>query len=154
MVLSALLIAVALVACVTDLLEQRIYNALTFPALLLGVAMHIAGGTEAWWNGLAGALVIGAPYFVLFAIRVMKAADVKLLMALGALGGWRFALLLAFAAYVASAVLHFAVLLSQRRLVDVLRDFRPEWSPDQSFKTPFGVGIALAVVVLVGIETS
>jgi len=149
--LSALLIAVALLACVTDLLEQRIYNVLTFPALLVGVMMHVAGGV--WWDGLAGAAAIGAPYFLLFAFNVMKAGDVKLLMALGALGGWRFALLLAFAAFVSSALLHATVLVVERRLGDVLRIMRPEWTPDHSFKTPFGVGIALAVIGLLAIQT-
>lgn len=150
MVVAALLIAVALIACVTDLLERRIYNALTFPALLLGIVIHLP--SDSWWGGMAGAVALGVPYFLLFAFNVMKAADVKLLMALGALGAWRFALLLAFAAIVSSALLHFTILLLNRRVGDVFRVFNPAWSPEQSFQTPFGLGIAVAVLGLLAVE--
>ncbi len=83
---DGILLALLIAACTTDLRSRRIPNALTFPILGLGVLMaplHLS-----WWEGLAGALVA-------FGLAVpgwrfggaMRAGDVKLLMAAGALLG-------------------------------------------------------------------
>lgn len=74
-------------ACVTDLREQKIPNLLTFPLMLAGVLLHLAGGEP-----LVGLVGIGAAFalhFLLFALGIDRAGDAKLMMAVGAFVGWR-----------------------------------------------------------------
>lgn len=83
--------AVSLTAAATDLWRGRIYNWITLPALVLGVV------GSAWQHGLsgaglalAGAAVGFALYGWMFWLGHMGGGDVKLMMALGALGGPRY----------------------------------------------------------------
>ena len=81
---SALAVAL-IIASITDIRRQRIYNWLTFPLILTGFAFHaMAGG----WAGVKfaafgftlGFAVMGVPYF----LGVMGAGDVKLMAGVGA----------------------------------------------------------------------
>jgi prepilin peptidase CpaA len=80
-----LALAVAVVACITDVHSRRIPNVLTFGAALaaLGVGAAIGGFTGAT-SALAGWVVGLAVFFVPFALRGLGAGDVKLMAALGA----------------------------------------------------------------------
>lgn len=87
----------------TDLRTQRIRNVHTFPTMLLGLILQTMGaGTAGLWMALLG---IGAGFLgmsPLYAMGIMKAGDVKLAMALGALmGGWEIlrAVVLSFVLY-------------------------------------------------------
>jgi prepilin peptidase CpaA len=82
---SVAVLAIGLVAVITDLRTRRIPNALTFGAA--GAALLYAGftgGTSGLLAALAGWFVGAALFFPLFALRGMGAGDVKLLAALGA----------------------------------------------------------------------
>jgi prepilin peptidase CpaA len=82
------LIAVAAICAVTDLVRGKIYNAVTYPAVALGLALQL--GTHGWagaWLALAGFAVGFFPAFVLFAVGALQGGDVKLLAAVGTLGG-------------------------------------------------------------------
>jgi len=77
--------AVALIAAATDLWKFKVYNALTFPALLAGLAV------SAWLGGFEGlkASALGAglgfgTLVVFFALGGVGAGDVKLMTAVGA----------------------------------------------------------------------
>ncbi len=84
LVVIALTVALV-IASVTDLREQRIYNWLTFPLMLAGFATHtVFGGLEglqfaAKGFGLGFGLMV-VPYFM----GVMGAGDVKLMAGIGA----------------------------------------------------------------------
>jgi len=74
-----------LAASATDLWKFKVYNALTFPTLLLGLA---CSGWLGGWPGL-GSSLLGAGLglgllVVFFALGGVGAGDVKLLMAVGA----------------------------------------------------------------------
>ena len=142
---DSLLLATVLVSVVTDLLERRIYNVVTFPMVLAGILLSVAGGGP-WWAGLAGALVAGLAYLPLYAFRIMGAGDVKLIMAVGALGGMRVGLVTAVGAIIVGGVLSAGAMYSRKRFRDVLLVLRPGASPENSLKVPYGVAIALASV--------
>lgn len=78
-------------ASVTDVLKQKIYNWITFPAIILGfvlngIAYHGAG-LLASLEGLG----VGMLWILVYALAgATSAGDVKLLMAVGALMGPRF----------------------------------------------------------------
>lgn len=84
-------IAIAFIAMVTDSIHGRIYNWLTFPTILLGwVLSFYTGGAEALGYSIIGTLVGILLYLPAAAFGLMGMGDVKLLGALGALGGSSF----------------------------------------------------------------
>lgn len=79
-------IAVSLIAVVLDLRSRRIPNLLTGPALLAGLIWATtSAGFAGLCESLAGAVLIAAPYVILFALAGGGAGDAKLM---GALGAW------------------------------------------------------------------
>lgn len=85
---NSVLVLLVCSSAYTDLRHQRILNVHTFPSMLLGLVLGalIGGWSGLGWSGLgliAGLLSMG----VLFAMNIMKAGDVKLAMAFGALFG-------------------------------------------------------------------
>jgi prepilin peptidase CpaA len=79
-------LAVAAVACVTDLRSRRIPNVLTFGAALAGLVYQLAtGGIDGLGQGALGWLVGVAAFILPFALGGLGGGDVKLL---GALGAW------------------------------------------------------------------
>ena len=79
-------LAVAFIACVTDLRSRRIPNVLTFGAAAAGFAFHaFAPGGDGAVRAVLGWLIGVAVFFVPFALGGLGAGDVKLL---GALGAW------------------------------------------------------------------
>lgn len=84
---TTLLVAALLISVVTDLRYKRIFNWLTFPAMLAGLAVSAA---TAGWHGLLWSLAgAGVSLLSLLVVAVggMKFGDVKLLMAVGTLIG-------------------------------------------------------------------
>jgi prepilin peptidase CpaA len=74
-----------LVASVTDLLWGKIFNALTFPFLVVGLGIRYF--SFGWEDLSVGLLAVGAAvliFFPLYYANIMAAGDVKLLMAAGA----------------------------------------------------------------------
>ncbi len=107
---------IVLVAMATraDLRTRKIPNALTGPALLLGVAMQAyLYGPAGAWNGLLGAVVAGAILLPGWLMRATGAGDVKLMAAVGAWLGYPGSLAAAVATLIAGGVI--AVLVAARR---------------------------------------
>jgi prepilin peptidase CpaA len=85
---AVLLCLVAVACAVTDLVKGRIYNAITYPAIAAGFVVQIAlGGGSGFFIALSGFAVGFFPAFVLFALGGLGGGDVKLLGAVGAIGG-------------------------------------------------------------------
>ncbi len=86
--LTAIAITWAAVAAFWDLRSKRIPNWLTFPAIALGIILNTAlSGAAGLWAGILGAVVGTALLIVPFAMGGMGAGDVKMLAAVGAIGG-------------------------------------------------------------------
>jgi prepilin peptidase CpaA len=82
------ILVVGFVGALTDFRHGRIYNWLTVPAALAGLA---ASAWVAGWSGVAGSLLAVGLGFLLYGwiylVGAMGAGDVKFLMALGAWSG-------------------------------------------------------------------
>ncbi len=166
----ALVGGVLLVAAVTDVRSGKIYNWLTYPAMVAGLALHalLGGltGSEESPLGLAGSmagLLVGfVPLLIAFLAGGLGAGDAKLMGAVGALGGWRFALMAMLYGFIVAVVMAVIVMVRRRivkrtlfrvghTVMQALLTKKPEdpAAPD-SPTVPFGlalcIGAALAVI--------
>jgi len=170
-------LAVILVAgSYTDLRYGKIYNWLTFPGMLVGLAGHAVVGGLVGENqvqlGLAGSaagLAVGfLPLMLAWLAGGIGGGDAKLMGAVGALTGWRFALMAMMYGFAVAAVMAVAVMIARRVTRDTLgRMWRSlvlvikarqatDPATPQSPKIPFGLalcigsGIALIEVLVRG----
>jgi len=116
-------LAVVLVAgSYTDLRYEKIYNWLTLPAVLVGLAGHAVVGGLAGENqlqlGLAGSaagLAVGfLPLMVAWLAGGIGGGDAKLMGAVGALTGWQFTLAAMMYGFAVAAVMAVAVMIARR----------------------------------------
>ena len=115
---SATLVLFLALAVREDLATHRIPNALSFGALLLGIALQsINGGLSGFGWSVAGAGVGLASLMPLYMAKGMGAGDVKLMMAAGAFLGPLNGLLAALLSLVAGSLL--ALLVVAWRLVSL-----------------------------------
>jgi prepilin peptidase CpaA len=85
---SVAAVACALAGSVFDVKSRRIPNFITFPCILLGLAMHLAlGGWMQFLLALAAGLICGAAFLVFYIAGGMGAGDVKLMTAVGCIAG-------------------------------------------------------------------
>ena len=121
------LVLLMVIACWTDIRTRRIKNWLTFPTMLLGIALALAG--PAWWSGLVGAAACLLVCLPLWRIGpVLSAGDVKMLMAAGALlgpGDGLRAVLWTLVCGLPAGILALAVQRKLRSVPDVLRGTAP-----------------------------
>lgn len=81
------LAAVAIAASICDVRENRIPNVLSLSALVIGLALRVPGGWDAFAGGLLGAGICFALALPLFLLGGAGGGDVKLLTAFGAFLG-------------------------------------------------------------------
>jgi prepilin peptidase CpaA len=86
-------VAVCFLALITDLRSRRIPNALTFPAMALGLVYHLVTGGPTMLLQSAEGMMLGLGLFMIpYLMGGMGAGDAKLMGALGALvGPWAIA---------------------------------------------------------------
>ena len=85
---AMMLVVLAVVCAVTDLWKGKIYNKVTYSAILAGFAVHLwLGGVHGLWSSLGGFAVGYFPAFLLFMLGGLGGGDVKLLGAIGAIAG-------------------------------------------------------------------
>jgi prepilin peptidase CpaA len=81
-------VACALVGSVFDVKSRRIPNFITFPCMLLGLALHLAlGGWKQLLLSLAAGLICGVVFLLFYIAGGMGAGDVKLITAVGCIAG-------------------------------------------------------------------
>lgn len=113
--------AVVLTAAWTDVRSGKIYNWLTYPAVLVGLGGHTfaggwsgAGGDIGLSGALAGLAMGFFPMLVVARLGGRSMGDAKLLAAVGALGGWKFTLTAMIYMCLAAALLAVVVTLRHR----------------------------------------
>lgn len=160
---SAGLIVPALAVCVaaaTDFLWGKIFNGLTLPLFLLGVAWGFwTGGFSALSNSLLGVALVVALFAPMYAFGMMGAGDVKLLMGVSAWLSWRGSLHLVVLAILVGGVISACLLVLKGRfgvfflkirrffLSVFVRELEVEFPKiDRTQTFPFGIAIAISTV--------
>lgn len=100
--------ALVLIAAYTDIRWGKIYNWLTLPAILLGLLLRpILYGWSGLGDALGGFAIAFGIGFVLFVLKALTGGDVKLIAAIGALAGFKFAAAMLLYTALAGGVLGF-----------------------------------------------
>jgi len=119
----ALTVAVSLVAAVTDVRRGKIPNVLTYTAMLAGLLVQTAvHGLPGLALGLAGGVLFGGVFLLLYLVRAMGAGDVKLATALGCIVGLEASVRLMLAVAIAGGVLAVLHMIFKRRTAETLRN--------------------------------
>jgi len=115
------LAVVVIISAVTDVRSGRVYNWTTYPAIALAVVGHtVTGGlggdeqTLGFTGSLVGLAIGFCPLFLAWRSGLVGGGDAKLMGAIGALGGWRFALATMFYGFALAALMALVVVLKRR----------------------------------------
>jgi prepilin peptidase CpaA len=155
-------IAISLIACVTDLRTRRIPNVLTLGAAIAGLVAHVvldgASGALTAGGGWLTGLLIFLPFF---ALGGMGGGDVKLLAALGAWLGAYETLYLALYSAAAGGALAVVVACSRgylrvacANILEMLRYWRESGIrpvPNFTLETPNAPRLAYALPMFFGV---
>jgi prepilin peptidase CpaA len=118
---AAPVIVLVTVAARADVRTRTIPNRLTFPALLLGLAVHGAlAGADGLKSSLAGMAVAGGVLLPGWRFRWMGAGDVKLMAAVGAWMAWPQALVAVLASLIMGGAISLIVALRRGMLRQAL----------------------------------
>jgi prepilin peptidase CpaA len=156
---------VGAVAAITDLKNGKIYNWLTLPALVIGIALSVyCFGVMGLWSSLAGVGLAALLFIPLFAFGVLGGGDVKLMMAMGSIFGARGLLDLIVFTFLVAGAGSFALLIRHHRVQAfakevygflrslILPGLEIQWPRlRHDIKAPFGIAVFIGVLcVLVG----
>lgn len=121
-VAELILLAVVAISAATDVRSGKIYNLVTYPAIAAGVFVAALAGPEALRSSIVGFAVGFLPFLLLFGARLINGGDVKLLGAVGALGGYPFILHAIFLSFLVASAMGVAKLVWKGELWPALRD--------------------------------
>lgn len=117
-VLFVLLVASAL----SDTLQGKIYNKVTYPAVVVGLLLNLFyGGGVGVKSSLLGLGVGFTPFFVLCLMGLMHGGDVKLLSAIGAIKGYPFILHAIFLSFLVAGFLALAKMIWKEQFIVTMR---------------------------------
>lgn len=156
MIRITLMVTATVIAVVMDMRVRRIPNALTLPLAVTGLVIGaLSGGVGGLIVAVAGLLVGGLLFLLPVAKLGWGMGDLKLVGALGAMGGPLFALWLVLYAMVAGGLFALVWLKQKGQLARVAGgmqdDLRSKQAPlaRSGLSIPFAVPIAAGIVVAI-----
>ncbi len=158
--IQSVILALSLLGIFTDVAWGRVYNWMTFPAILGAFGYFISHSGVSGASQVALGVVTGFCLYVwMFALGTLGAGDVKLLMALGAWGGWQYARDVAILSLILGGCMALVVLMASGKFIAfvkkmyifILSIFLNELefqSPkiDKTLRMPFAVPIGVAAI--------
>ena len=154
---DAVLLAFIAIVIVTDWRWQRIPNVVTYPTMIVGLALGAVDGLPGspLGGGFLDHLVATvAPFVLLYPVYApgwMKAGDVKLLMAVGALRGGSFLFFSFFYGAMLGGVLAL-VLLAARRVSPPEQPVSGRVATAMKSSIPYGVALGAGALVALFVE--
>lgn len=155
-VIDVCLLALLLISGYTDLRCRKVYNAVTFPAIGIGLLLNpVLFGIPGLKSALIGFAVGFGLFLLIYVLGGIGGGDVKLVGAIGALGGYPFIVYAIFYSALVGGGIAVLELIWQKRLLRSLKNiFITIFSfliprmktipldPRESIKVPYGFGIA------------
>jgi len=151
-----LLVVLCVAAAAFDLTSRKVPNALTFPAMALGLLfMGIHQGPPGVINGLAAGAGVFAFMMILRAIGGLGGGDVKLMTAIACAGGWPFVAWAAVYGMFIGGVMGLVVLVWKRNVFEALLEefgrLKKIGTHDPSKGHPIPYAVALAAGALLAL---
>ncbi len=156
------LIIVLVISGITDILKGKIYNFVTFPGIVMGIAINwYYNSYSGLILSLSGLLISSVIFIILFMWGGFGAGDVKLMMAVGAIAGYKIIFDLILYSAVAGGIMANVVIIKNRCFLrtwtNVLRFFlflipgyklKPEpLKKKNSIVLPYGYAISIGSLV-------
>ncbi len=158
-----LLYAVIAVCAITDVMYGKIFNKITYPAILLGLVVNVFLGMNSFQSSVIGMLVAFVLFLIVFMIGGLGGGDVKLMTAIGAIKGYPFVMYAAFYSALVGGLMSIAIMIWKGKFLRGMRNiFRVIFSyvfsfifpgmkplslsPEESEKIPFGFAICLGTL--------
>jgi prepilin peptidase CpaA len=155
------LVVVLVSAAIDDVRTSKIHNWITYPAMLVGLIGHCFGGVDidaqrlGFGGALIGLLVGFAPMFLAWRAGGVGGGDAKLMGAVGALTGWKFALATLVYGLMVAGLMAIIVMLRKRIMrrtfkrvwwfvVQVVMRSKPD-DPSDADSPTIAIGLALAI---------
>jgi prepilin peptidase CpaA len=154
------ILVISITAIITDLIWGKIFNWFTLPTALSGLVLssYFLG----WSGGLQSTLGLAAGFIFygwMFGLRILGGGDVKLLMALGAWGGFRYTEEVALLGLILGGLFSLGLLIVSGKIVGfsrrmyhfLLSVFVKELElqfpkVDKTLTMPFGIPISIAAM--------
>ena len=148
---------VGTVAAITDYRSGKIYNWLTYPAMLLALIYSSFHGVDAFTSSLLGMVLSFILFFPLFFWGIMGAGDAKLMMVFAGFLGHHHLSNLILYSFLVGGIGSFVILIARGRFVPFMKEFVKffktlitpglalQWPKlDKLSKAPFGIAITTA----------
>jgi len=156
-----LLILLLLVSAVTDLVTHKIYNCVTFPAVAVGLLLNfLSHGVSGLTSSMLGLAIGFCIFAIVFAFGGVGGGDVKLMAAVGAVGGYPFILNACFYGILTGGILAIAVMIWKgtfwRGLKNIFRLILSFFMPglktealklSNSEKIPYGAALSVGTFI-------
>jgi prepilin peptidase CpaA len=160
-------LAIATVGAIKDVRGRRIPNWLTYSGLIAALMVRTAiGGWAGLRGGLAGTLLAGGIFFLLFLLGGMGGGDVKLMAAVGAWAGLAQGVNVLIVSAIAGGFLAAGYILIQKQVFETLRNtmelashhltsgFEPHpllnVRREGTLRLPYGLAVAIGTFYCVG----
>ena len=118
---SLIVTLLTLICAVTDFRSGKIYNKITYPAALLGLALSFIISPPSPGMSVAGLVAAFFGFSLLYKIGGMGAGDVKLMAAIGALKGLPFVFFSTFYIFCIASLAGIMILAWKGRLIPVAK---------------------------------
>ncbi len=158
-----LLYAVISVSAITDVMYGKIFNKVTYPAIIGGLIVNALISGKYFQSSVIGLLVGFILFLIVFLIGGLGGGDVKLMAAIGAIKGYPFVMYAAFYSALVGGLISIMIMIWKGRFLRGMRNiFRVLFSyifsfvfpgmepeslnPEESEKIPFGFAICLGTL--------
>lgn len=183
-VIKSILVFLLIFSAFTDMRERKIPNIITLPAIAVGIILNFM---DIGFNGLIysfSGMVFGLTVFIIpFSLGMLGAGDVKLMAAIGALMGWKFAVLSTLFSAIAGLFVVVGYLIYKKKFIEYLKvilafflkpiinylsikigvDFHKNMKissynlkveNSEELYVPYGIAIALGTIFVLGCQIS
>lgn len=160
-----ILIIVVIIAGITDFFKRKVYNWLTIPAIFIGLIVNfLLNSFSGLLNSFIGLLIGFVVFLLLGLLGGMGGGDIKLMAAVGALGGWQFLPVAIYCIAISGGIIALIYSLKYGTLITTLKklwrflvgfvmkgmDPIGELKPtEKSLYIPYGLAISIGVIIAI-----